>query len=266
MKSKTLPLAVLVSSLAVQGAEIEITSLTTNGRLSWTNSFTNGLFSVEWAASLPGTWRDNWGALQGFLVSNQSNTVEVPMFYRLKCATNLFEVFPLGGRSVFAASNVTGAVWTVQGTILGYVTPSVASGQEYAVAEFIDRGRMSLSLVRSTDSERIIVDADTLAEVNGGVQRAPIGTTWTNFNYKGRYTRVCTVEANETVTVPAGTFQCLKFSRRILEPLNPPVPQPFYYEWVKPGFGVVKMIDYWQDASQQPPVVYELQSRSVPTP
>lgn len=266
MKAKMFSLAVLANCLVLHGGEIEITSLTSNGRLTWTNSFTNGLFSVEWAASLPGTWHHNWDALAGFVVSGHSNAVDVPMFYRLKCATNLFELWPPGGRFVFRASNATGAVWTVQASVLGYVKPSVASGAAYALMEFIDRGRMSLSLVRSTDSARIVVETCSLAEEDGGVQRAPVGTAWTNFNHKCRYTRVCTVETNETIAVPAGTFECLKFNRRILESLSPPVQQPYYFEWVKPGFGIVKWIDYWQDASQQPPVVYELQSWNIPTP
>ena len=52
----------------------------------------------------------------------------------------------------------------------------------------------------------ISLDQKTLAEVTD-YQLGPVGTTWTNLYYKGQYTRKGTVEAIETVTVPAGTHR-----------------------------------------------------------
>lgn len=264
MKTRTLPLLVLASSLlAIHAQDIEITSLTINGRLSWTNSFTNGLFSVEWAPALPATWRDNWGALQGFWVSGPTGTVEVPMFYRLKCATNLLVPYPVGSRFVFSASNAVGNIWTQHMAILAYVKPSAGGGKDYALLEGIEGQSMGFHLLHSTDSAAVSIDERTLTDVLTW-QRGPVGTTWTNYNYGGRWTRQVTIEAVETVSVGAGTFAgCFKFHKHIL---NSPDAQRDWYEWVKPGFGLVKWVDYWVDAEDHPPIVYELESWSVPTP
>jgi len=263
MKTKILLLAVLGGCLATHAAQIEITSLTSNGRLSWTNASTNGLFSVEWAPALPAAWRDNWGALQGFWVSGRTSTVEVPMFYRVKCATNLFVPYPVGSRFVLSASNAVGNVWTEQLAILAYVKPSAGGGKDYAMMEITEGQKMGFQVAHFTDSACIFLDQYTLTDVLSW-QRAPVGTTWTNYNYKGKWTRKVTVDAIEAVSVGAGTFDgCYKFHKQAL---NSTDPQPELYEWVKPGFGLVKWIDYWVDAADHPPIVYELQSWSVPTP
>ena len=256
MKKRMLPLVVLVSCLTVPGQDIGITSLASNGRLTWTNSFTNGLFSIEWTSSLGTNWHDNWNPLQGFWISNPASTVEVPMFYRVKCVTNLFWPWPMGSRFVYSVSNAVGNVWTQQISVLGYVRPQVGAGKEYAVMEVVDQGGMGLSLGRSTDSAIFTLGQSGLAEVLES-QRAPVGTRWTNFNYHG-YTRTVAVEAIETVSVKAGTFDsCYKFHKQKLED-----PRLEYYEWVKPGFGLVKMVDYWA-TEMHPPIVYELQSWSL---
>jgi hypothetical protein len=262
IKTRILPLAVLASCMGAHASDIEITSLTSNGRLSWTNAPTNGLFTVQWASALSTNtdWRGDWNALQGFWVSGPTSTVEVPMFYRVKCSTNLFAPYPVGGQFTFSVSNAIGNVWTQQISILGYGKSLAGAGKDYTVMEIVESGRMSLQLFYSTDSAAFNLDQYTLADVLSW-QRASVGTPWTNYNYKGQWTRKVTVEAIESVSTKAGTFDsCYKFHKQALNSSNP---TPDYYEWVKPGFGLVKSVDYWVDASEHPPIVYELQSWSA---
>jgi hypothetical protein len=267
MKTKMFPLTVLASCLAVHAADIEITSLASNGRLTWTNSFTNGLFSIEWAPALGTNWHNDWNLLQNFWVSSRTNTVDVPMLYRVKCTTNLLTPWPAGVLFGYSVSNAVSNVWTQRVRLLSYVTPLLGAplpgaGTEYALFEAIDsRGSMGLGLLRSTDSASISFDTCSLAEVLNW-QLGPVGSTWTNFNYKCQYTRKVTIDAIETITVGAGTFtSCYKFHKQILSGSS--APRPELYEWVKPGIGLVKWVDYWTDNG---PDVYELQWWTVPTP
>lgn len=261
MKNKVLALVVLASCLATHGGDIEITSLAGNGRLTWTSSFTNGLFSIEWAPALGTNWHANWNPLQNFWVSGHTNTVEVPMFYRVKCATNLLWPLPAGGKFVFSVSNAIGNVSTEQMHVLGYVRPLVPGTNDYALVEDLLGGGGGLHLVRSTDSTVTKLNLCSQAETTE-FQVGPVGTTWTNFNYECQYTRKVTIDAIETITVGAGTFTgCYKFHKQILSGTTDPRPE--WYEWVKPGFGLVYWVDYWDDNA---PVVYKLQSWSSSSP
>ena len=95
-----------------------------------------------------------------------------------------------------------------------------------------------------------------------GVERlrrynAPVGTTWSYTEFDGDI-KERTIESIETVTVPAGTFEgCLKIHVRCL---NCDDENAHYIEWVKPGFMLVKWVDYWVDPEDNPPITYELKS------
>jgi hypothetical protein len=183
------------------------------------------------------------------------------MFYRVKCLTNLFVPTPPGARFVYRVSNAAGSAWTQQLNVLGNVKPLAGAGMVFTAIEVVNPQNMAVNLGRSTDSAFIELDQSTLVE-NLSFQRAPPGTTWTNFNYHGKYNMVRTVEAIETVSVPAGTFgECYKFHRWVESD-----PTRHLYEWFKPGLGLVKTVDYWVGAAENPPVVYELQSWDSPTP
>ncbi len=247
---------------APEPAALRVTSLSSAGLLTWTNlaALTNGLFAIEWAA-VPGTnWQNSWDSLQGFAVAGLTNTVSVPMVYRVKCVTNLFFPLPVGGRLAFGVSNALGGTWTEQMTCLGMVKPSAAD-KKYALVEAIEGSRMRLQLLRSTDAAMYRFDMKTLTE-SLEFQLGPAGTTWTNFNYEGQFTLKVTVEAIESVTVPAGTFpSCYKFRKEVVGG----GPTDYWLEWIAPGLGMVKWVDYWVDPSEDPPIVYELQSASRPT-
>lgn len=243
---------------------IFITSLSGNGQLTWTNldPLTNGVFTIEWAPA-PGTnWHDSWSGLHAFAVNGTSNTVSIPMLYRVKCVSNVFVPFAEGFRMSFSATNASGANWTEQTKVLGFAKPTAGTGKEYAICENIESGRMRTVFLRSTDTAVYRLDTAILTDTLEW-QMAPVGTTWTNLNYEGRYIRKVTVEAIEDVTVPAGTFtNCYKFRKQVLNASPddiPPGGAAEWYEWVCPGVGMVKWIDYWAD---DPPAVYQLESRS----
>ena len=74
-----------VIALTTVAAELVITSFNPNGELTWTNSVSNATYRVEWAGSATGPWT-NFDALTNLTLlsaTNNSVTVEVPMFYRV---------------------------------------------------------------------------------------------------------------------------------------------------------------------------------------
>jgi hypothetical protein len=239
---------------------LRVTALSRAGQLTWTNlpALSNGLFSVEWAAE-PGTnWQGSWNGLQALVATGTAHTVAVPMVYRVKCLTNLLMPMPVGGRLSYSVSNAAGGAWTEQMTSLGLTRPSAGGGKDYALVENIERNQMKLHLIRSTESAVFRFDPNTLAETLE-FQMGPVGTTWTNFNYEGQLTLRVAVEAIETVVVPAGTFPgCYRFRKQGVggEPTS------YWQEWLAPGVGIVKWVDYWVDPSEHPPVTHLLQSIS----
>ncbi len=184
------------------------------------------------------------------------------MLYQVKCVSNLFVPFVEGLRMSFSATNAEGANWTAYTKVLGVAKPSAGAGKQHAVCESIESGQMQTVFVRSTDSAVYRLYTATVADTLEW-QIAPAGTTWANFNYEGRYTKKVTIEGIETVTVPAGTFtNCYKFKKQVLNAAPddiPPGGAAEWYEWVYPGVGIVKWVDYWTD---DPPAVYQLESWS----
>jgi len=83
---KTLNIAacVLVSwgTLLAQDAPI-ITSFTSDGRLTWKDAPTNGIYRVEWTSSLSSHWRKTWDSLDHISATGTMTSVEVPMFFRV---------------------------------------------------------------------------------------------------------------------------------------------------------------------------------------
>ena len=68
-----------------------------------------------------------------------------------------------------------------------------------------------------------------------------------------------TIEAIEDVTVPAGTYTgCVKIKHECKACSG----AAYWYEWVKPGFMMVKWVDYWTDNA---PVTHKLYSTTVTT-
>jgi hypothetical protein len=254
MKTTKMLVLLLAGSTALQAGECDIFSLTTNGRLTFTNAFTNGLFTVQWAPSLPANWSESWANLRDFAVTGKTTSVEVPMFYRVKCVTNLLMPLSIGSWSTMSVSNALGNVWAQRATVVGTVfLPS--KGKDFTVLEYmnpIDPPNAPLIAVRSTEAALYSLDKNCGAE-SLGLTNAPVGTSWTNTTCG--HTDVATIETNETVAVPAGTFSCLKVHKERLDASHP---NPVHVEWWAPGFGLIKWIDYFVDADEHPPIVYQL--------
>ena len=96
-------------------SEVTITSFGGNGMLTWTNAQLPAVCHVEWAPSLTSGWSRSWGDLTGILVTNASQTVAVPMFYRvvsepLSLTAGLALYLPFSGNTVDHSTNRTDAI------------------------------------------------------------------------------------------------------------------------------------------------------------
>ncbi len=60
-----------------------IVSFSGNGRLTWTNAPGVHGFAVQWASRPSGPWLSSWHGLDNIVTTSTSNTVYVPMFYRV---------------------------------------------------------------------------------------------------------------------------------------------------------------------------------------
>ena len=236
---------------------VQITSFGNNGQLTWSNSYPNGTYSVEWAGSLSGgpAWQQDWLSLKSLAATSPATTVTVPMFYRVRCLTNgLFVPMPVGRGVLYSVSNAVGAAWSEQIQSLGLLTvPSLAN--DYSLVHIIDPGETNAAFFRSTD-RAFFISGNAMEEqlkwTNG-----PVGTSWTYYDSSGPIVSTI-LSTTASVTVPAGTFDnCLIFSNRCAFCSDS---TPYFIEYVKPGLGLVYWQDYWGVSS--PPEVYRLQSIS----
>jgi hypothetical protein len=73
---------------------VVITSFTGNGYLTWTDSgYTDRLYTVEWSSDLT-RWTNTWSHLWLQSTSMPTNTVSVPMFYRISAIQKEGDKFP----------------------------------------------------------------------------------------------------------------------------------------------------------------------------
>ena len=86
---KTISVVLLLTSMSY-AQEVQITSFSHNGYITWSNSVaSNGFNTVEWASSLTsGDWSSNWKSLRYIPVTNENMRADVPMFYRVIWRTN----------------------------------------------------------------------------------------------------------------------------------------------------------------------------------
>ena len=158
-----------------------------------------------------------------------------------------------------SVSNAAGNVWTQTVSVVGTVyIPS--KSDDFRILEMlnpINPPNAPILAVRSTESAFYGIDKNCGAE-ELGFTNAPLGVGWTD-TACGNIT-VATNEAIESVTVPAGTFTCIRVRK---QRLNTSIPNPVWIEWWSPGFGQVKWIDYNVDPSEYPPVVYQLTGYGV---
>jgi hypothetical protein len=155
----------------------------------------------------------------------------------------------IGQTFTFNAKDAANHTWVQSIVISGLMV--IPPTKIYYAVDTAGGGRYETTIVRSTSTG--------LYQYGGSGreyllwQKTPVGTTWTYTDSEGR-TIERKIEAVETVTVPAGTYtECLKIHHRCT---NCPGTTD-RNEWVKPGFFLVKWIDYGADNA---PVVYQLKS------
>jgi hypothetical protein len=249
----------IIAAVEAPAQPVQITSLSANGQLT-VSAPVGSDFDVEWSPTLGSgaAWSDRWDSLMAVHCTNAAMTLNVPMFYRVSCYTNglLWPLKP-GSSFVFVVTNALSETATQSVKVLGRCyAPEFTNN--YAVFDEADAnvtGGVSggIMLMRSDDRGVWIVDdPNTVMASHTESQvfiRGTVGTVITN----AENVRIA-IEAIETVTVPAGTFtNCLKQHKTQLGTSDY---NPNWYEWIKPGLGMVKWVDYYTDAA---PVVYQLQ-------
>jgi len=146
--------------------------------------------------------------------------------------------FPMNPGDVytFSVSNHAGkGQYTVNGPVR-----SVANGKTYAVLVLFNPSgpHEEISLLRAAGSEVFRYDGDGVE--TRMLMEGPVGVSWNQQRRDGRTVRT-TIEAIETVTVPAGRYTgCLKFREEQVRPQQ----KLYTRTWVKPGFGIVKAASY----------------------
>ena len=160
-----------------------------------------------------------------------------------------FLPFRVGWTGIYKCTDNTGNTWEETILVSG---KGRAGGHKYFILDFYAEGDMYAlhKLIRSTRNE--VYDYMGLGTEYVVVQDVPIGTTWTFTNLKGE-TVERTLEAIETVTVPAGVFEgCFKVRWTYGDSTEIDGCQ-----WFQRGFGLVKEIAYH---GRNWPIVNELTS------
>lgn len=256
----------LVAGTSV-GQEVEIQSFGSSGQLTWIAP-SNSDCTIEWTSQLAssGVWERTWSDLRNITCTNATSMASVPMFYRVTCWTNgLFLRLPAGRTFVYGVSNALGQTWTEEFAVVAEATfPAMTNNYQLLVISQHWEGAMPEGaseevesvFVRSTGTSMYNLDYLNEAEFLDW-RKGTTGTTWT-VDYGGGDSNDAEIASIETVNVPAGTFtECIKIHKH---GLNTAHPKPDWYEWIKPGFFMVRWVDYWEDNTNATPIVYELQS------
>lgn len=253
----------IIVAIQAPAQPVQINSLSANGRLT-VSAPVGSDFSVEWSPTLGSgvAWSDRWDFLTVVRSTNAAMTLNVPMFYRVSCYTNgvLWPLKP-GSSFVFAVTNALGEGTTQTIKVLGrcYV-PDFTNhyGVFWDAAANVTGGVSGRPVMMRSDDQQIWGLGDPLAHLETlEFFRGTVGTVITN----AQNVRVA-IEAIETVTVPAGTFtNCIKFHKTQLGTSDS---NPNWYEWIAPGKGIVKWLDYYMSSgnASAAPVVYQLKSYS----
>jgi hypothetical protein len=251
----------IIAAVQAPAQPVQITSLSANGQLT-VSAPVGSDFSVEWSPALGSgaAWSDRWDFLTAVRSTNAAMTLKVPMFFRISCYTNAL-LWPLkpGSSYVFAVTNALKETATQNIKVLGrcYMPEFTHYYGVFCEADANVTGGVSggTKMMRSDDNQIWAIDDPFMHVESQEFFRGTVGTVITN----AENVRIA-IEAVETVTVPAGTFtNCLKQHKTQLYTSDS---NPNWYEWIKPGLGMVKWVDYYVDPPNAAPVVYQLQSYS----
>ena len=259
----------VVVTLAVAGIataqSVEIDAFGQNGNLSW-SAPSGSVCTIEWASSLTpeADWARHWVNLSDILCTNEQSSAQVPMFYRVSCWTNrMFLSMPIGRTYVYSASNSVGETWTQEVSCVGFMEgPELTNGSHYVLLSWKAIGREGYDLWNLSASDRAAYNFRGDHVVDTKWQTGDIGTVWTNVMDGDGDTMAISIVTNETLTLPAGTFEdCIKFREyEINEPPGADPPWAMYW-WVKPGLFFVKFVDYfYEDVESKGPEVLTLES------
>lgn len=150
--------------------------------------------------------------------------------------------------------------WTVEMEFVDKITINSLNYYQLQIFNNDNDGVLDQYNVRST--EEAVYDYNPSGDDFITFQQARVGTSWTyydphdsGFNY-----RFIEIVAIERVTVPYGTFKkAYKHHKYRYDDVGNHSPE--LYEWIVPGIGVVKEVDYWVE-SGTPPTTKELISVS----
>ena len=152
--------------------------------------------------------------------------------------------------------------WTMRTELVGEVTIET---KKYSQLMAWGHGPVSNKhgLHRSTENAFYSYDGANEALV---FQLAPVGTTWSYYEKVDGFTghTVAEIISIGSVNVPYGTFTNAYAYRKYWDPDDPDLPNsPQRDEFVVPGVGTVKIVDYWTDVNA--PIVHELTQHGIST-
>ncbi|VGO21119.1 hypothetical protein [Pontiella sulfatireligans] len=269
MKTKLQLIVIGVAMLAgtTNAQQVQIDSLDSNGELTWTAP-SGSVCSVEWTDDLvpSADWRQDWGELKNISCTNDTQTAQVPMFFRVTCWTNgLFWNVETGNRATLSATNAFGQCWTQNVEVVGTLEVPALPYNSYLLSKTeniydelnppVDISGNSLVRYRRSTDTAVLEVADFEREYII-YTNAPIGTTWAYEDYNGN-TWSATIETNETISVPAGTFSCQRYRKTLVGSMHP---KPWIDIWFEPKGGVRKVHFYLLSNPAAAPSVYELLS------
>ena len=85
MKKTLMTGIALVGIITICGAqEVTVGSIDRNGSMSFFGAENGSTATVEWAASLTDAGRTNWHGLTNVIVSSDTMTTDIPMFFRVR--------------------------------------------------------------------------------------------------------------------------------------------------------------------------------------
>lgn len=166
--------------------------------------------------------------------------------------------FEVGQRYEYRRSDSTGDVWTVLFEVKDQATFGVFDYFHIQVSNYRNDAAVYDRYFRVT--EEALYSYNPSGPDYLQHQEAPVGTKWSHYQADDMAYVVTEITAIEPVTVPYGTFDKAyvyrKFQCEDPDDLSKGR-TPYWYNWVVPGVGYVKELDYWNDCA---PAVMELVS------
>ncbi len=95
------------SQLCSYGGEVQIIDIQESpGQITWNNSDTTGVYSIQWAASADGPWVSNWASQVNIRATGVTHSSAIPMFYRISWISN--------DTTAAISENFDGSDWTTK--------------------------------------------------------------------------------------------------------------------------------------------------------